>query len=439
MSFYASQWARVTAPVADIYERVILLNMAVVADLDGDGVFLSIPTLAESCLCDSETVRRRLQAMEKRGLIALGDQKRAEHIEKRYRPKVYNIQIPFRWFSEDQLAEINKHRAEHRRPPLTVTDRPPIAPAPPRKVRADKGKPNPKRRPKDQGAEDQGSLVEGSAEPVDNSPKKASRGLSQRGLQRGADPSVKGIEGSLQETQSKSFNRSATEGTTSVRTQQQTGRGTSTDGRTDDFSSAAPPSDLPVPDPEPRGSTLVAAAALQADLARIDAKPSQRRRLAKAVDAALLRFPEAQVARYLAMKAREAQKAMWLITAFEEFADTIKLVGNRYDRDAAGLDSALMDDIVAEVRAVLAKTDDATPAVDQDSDQEISPATTTAAPPARPAFVAPAPAKPAPQAPPLELFTAPGITYVPSRMRDQLKTPPDSPSEPSGVQASVAG
>lgn len=93
------------------------------------------------------------------------------------------------------------------------------------------------------------------------------------------------------------------------------------DGRTDGI----PNEENPGAGGEPTvAEELVAADDLQADLARVDLRAGQRRKLVRAVDQALLRFPVEQVETYLHRKAREARTATWLIRAFAEFADDIK-------------------------------------------------------------------------------------------------------------------
>ncbi|MFD3431220.1 hypothetical protein, partial [Nocardia fluminea] len=92
-----------------------------------------------------------------------------------------------------------------------------------------------------------------------------------------------------------------------------------TDGRTDgNLSESTTPAA-----PESVASGLVEATSIQADLERIDLRPTQRRALVDAVDAALLRFSEAQVSQYLRTKAREARTSTWLISAFTVWVDTI--------------------------------------------------------------------------------------------------------------------
>lgn len=144
MSWLAHAWAE-DAPVATVYERSILTLLAHRAFDDGTDCYPSIKTIAAFCLCDPQTARRHLQGMEKRGLIGKGDQEAAHRIPKRYRPTVWDILIPYDWYSPDQLKKVNKGRADRGLPPLRAEDRPAIAPPPAKTPRSDKGKPNPKR------------------------------------------------------------------------------------------------------------------------------------------------------------------------------------------------------------------------------------------------------------------------------------------------------
>ncbi|OBA50470.1 hypothetical protein A5789_29150 [Nocardia sp. 852002-51101_SCH5132738] len=128
--------------------------------------------------------------------------------------------------------------------------------------------------------------------------------------------------------------------------------GDETDGRTDDSSASTHPSQPPllaaVSDPvaakeipATRGQELVAGEAIQADLARIDMRPGQRRQLATVVDRELARFPEDKVRSFLAVKAREAATATYLIKAFTLYSDEIYLatdpveVAGQHRADAA--------------------------------------------------------------------------------------------------------
>ncbi|UKD50821.1 hypothetical protein L3Q65_00565 (plasmid) [Amycolatopsis sp. FU40] len=330
MSYLASTWVEEAAPTADVYERMILMIMAARADHDGSGVYRSIPRLARACHCDAETVKRRLKTMLKRKLIGYGDQSRAAHIDKRYRPKVYDLLIPHSWFSAQQLADVNREREENGLAPLTPQMRPEIVAAPARRRRADQGVSNPKRSPKkqadDQGDPNQGALAEPPGDPVDNSP-----GGSERAVSGG---SLSGAQGALTEPQIRPYDSVPKK---SVRPDAHTNpaQRSGADGRTDDFPTRNPdghPGTGPATDPAAgtRAAAMLAAPALQADLRRIDllpaAKPHQRKQFAQLqteVDRALLRFAEPKVARYLALKARDAMTVTWLLRAFSDYSDAI--------------------------------------------------------------------------------------------------------------------
>jgi hypothetical protein len=142
VSFEGMLWASRHAPVADVYERAVLVVLGEAADNDGTAAYPSQDTIAEAAVTDARTVRRRLAAMEERGLIARGNQRLVEHIPADRRPVVWDLQIPAAWFPD--LGEINQKRARKGMPPLTEKDRPVIAPPPPRTRRADAGKRKPK-------------------------------------------------------------------------------------------------------------------------------------------------------------------------------------------------------------------------------------------------------------------------------------------------------
>lgn len=141
MSWLASAWAE-SAPVADVYERAIITIMAHRADLDGTGAFPSVKSMANYAMCDEQVIRRRLSALVERGVIGLGNQARASEIPERYRPKVYDLLIPRKWFSELQLEEVDRYRAGVGRGPYP---RRPEIPQPDkaRKRRSDTGQSKP--------------------------------------------------------------------------------------------------------------------------------------------------------------------------------------------------------------------------------------------------------------------------------------------------------
>jgi hypothetical protein len=148
VSFEAMLWASKDAPTANPIEKLVLIALGEAADEDGCNGFLSKKTLAERAHSNPRTVQNHLQSMRRRGLIREGDQTAAAYIDPRYRPTVYDLQIPYSWFGGKMLARVNEFRARAGRPALTPETRPELPPAGPRKPRSDKGQPNPKRSPK---------------------------------------------------------------------------------------------------------------------------------------------------------------------------------------------------------------------------------------------------------------------------------------------------
>lgn len=137
MSLDAMLWATKDAPVADVEERAILAIMGESADDDGCNSHLAQKTIAKRAIVDGRTVRRRLKAMEERGLIARGDQSRVEYIPADKRPINWDLQIPYSWFN--RIERTNEYRVSRGRDPLMPQDRPDLPPAPKRRQRADKG------------------------------------------------------------------------------------------------------------------------------------------------------------------------------------------------------------------------------------------------------------------------------------------------------------
>ncbi|MER5322337.1 helix-turn-helix domain-containing protein [Streptosporangium roseum] len=154
VSFTAVEWALNDSPVISPTERLVLGALAEKSDSDGCNAFRSKKTLAACALVDLKTVQRTLRTLETRGLIKPGDQKAAAYIDPRYRPRVYDIQIPYSWFGT-KIHRVNEDRASKGRPPLTAADRPDLAPAPERAARSDKGQKAPQRRPKSLGPKEQ--------------------------------------------------------------------------------------------------------------------------------------------------------------------------------------------------------------------------------------------------------------------------------------------
>ena len=150
-SAYPVIWALKHAPVVDAEERAILMALADHGDADGCNCFPSVATMARVALVSPSTVKRKLRALKARGVIRpqVGPAPARWLAMPSYlRATVYELMIPYSWWSDAQREEINRMRADRGRPPLTPDLRPDLAPAPPKKARADKGRPAPQRRPK---------------------------------------------------------------------------------------------------------------------------------------------------------------------------------------------------------------------------------------------------------------------------------------------------
>lgn len=151
-SAYPVIWAMKHAPVADALERLILIAMADAADADGCNSYRSKRShMAIATGVDDSTWNRRQKAMAARGLIrrdTTPPPARYLKIPKNRRPPRWEICIPYSWWSDDQRREIQNEREDRGLPPLTPESRPDLGTAPPKKQRADKGKPNPNRRRK---------------------------------------------------------------------------------------------------------------------------------------------------------------------------------------------------------------------------------------------------------------------------------------------------
>lgn len=148
MSMYPVLWAIDHAPVYDAEERAILVALVVKGDFDGMNCFRSYPTLAATARVDAKTAGRKCRAMEARGILRRQEKHRSRvwlAIPKEQRPVIWEAMIPAEWWSAAQLESINEQRAGLGRPELTPRNRPPLAPAPPKKTRADKGVKRPKK------------------------------------------------------------------------------------------------------------------------------------------------------------------------------------------------------------------------------------------------------------------------------------------------------
>lgn len=91
MSIEAVSWALNTADVKDATEVLILIGIANHAAKDGTGSRAGQATLAHYGRCSVRTVRRKLAALEERGVICRGDQRAAAHIPGNVRPVVWDL------------------------------------------------------------------------------------------------------------------------------------------------------------------------------------------------------------------------------------------------------------------------------------------------------------------------------------------------------------
>lgn len=172
------------APVRSQTEKLVLVALAQRTSDDGCNGFKSKKTLAQAAMCDVKTVQRALAELRARGVIASGDQSAAAYIDRRYRPHVYDLQIPYSWYSAAQMEHVTMERAARGLKPLTPQERPDLGPAPPRASRSDKGKAAPQRRPKSLGPPDP-SPSSGPSSP--SGPDAGSRGDSKSPLRRRGD------------------------------------------------------------------------------------------------------------------------------------------------------------------------------------------------------------------------------------------------------------
>jgi len=151
LSWLTTEWAAYDAPVKTPTEKLVLTALARHLDDDGCDAYSSKETLGRDAMCDPKTAQRALRNLEARGIIKPGDPKVVEHLDPRRRPRVYDLQIPYSWYSKEQWGRLNAQRVRKGKPPLRPEDRPDLAPAPPRAERSDKGKKVPQRRPKSLG------------------------------------------------------------------------------------------------------------------------------------------------------------------------------------------------------------------------------------------------------------------------------------------------
>lgn len=151
MSLYPILWAVEHAPVRDAEERSVLVALVMKGSFDGRDCHRSYKTLGNIARVDRKTAERKCHAMEARGLLRrqTGQMPTSwKRLPADKKTVVWEVMIPADFWSAVQLEEINTARTERGLPPITRDNRPPLSPAPPKRTRADKGKPAPQRRPK---------------------------------------------------------------------------------------------------------------------------------------------------------------------------------------------------------------------------------------------------------------------------------------------------
>lgn len=148
-SAYPVIWAMKHAPVADAFERLILIAMADAADDDGCNSYRSMRSHMRIAKDVSKsTIVRRQADMAKRGLIrpdTTPAPQRYLDIPEYKRPPRWEVCIPCSWWSEAQLEEVNRRREDLGLELITPENRPDLPDAPEKPKRADKGVPAPKR------------------------------------------------------------------------------------------------------------------------------------------------------------------------------------------------------------------------------------------------------------------------------------------------------
>lgn len=94
MSIEAISWALNFADVRDPGEALVLIGIANHAGKDGRGCYAGQATLAHYARCSERTLRRKLSALEARGVIVRGDQALVDHFPASRRPVVWDLFWP---------------------------------------------------------------------------------------------------------------------------------------------------------------------------------------------------------------------------------------------------------------------------------------------------------------------------------------------------------
>lgn len=104
MSFQATDVVYRTELLTDPTEAAVLGALAHQMDPRGRGAFLSQQTIARAVCCSPRTVRRTLAALERRGIIARGDQTKAHYLPCNRRPVVWDFGHAIRQEFPDALG-----------------------------------------------------------------------------------------------------------------------------------------------------------------------------------------------------------------------------------------------------------------------------------------------------------------------------------------------
>lgn len=100
-----------------------------------------------------------------------------------------------------------------------------------------------------------------------------------------------------------------------------------TENETESRTEPSPPTAGPRTPEQETAAALLNDPVIAAHLTRVGMRRDQRRRLETALTASLRQFSVTRTARYLREKAEDADKAMWLVRAFEVYGDDIALIG----------------------------------------------------------------------------------------------------------------
>lgn len=102
----------------------VLLQLADRADKLGYGAYPNVSTIAEVLECSDRTVQRAIRELLRDGLIRPGDQRYVDHLDRRYRPTVYDVLTAALTVTEsrgDNLVTPGESRGDKSGPPGVTT------------------------------------------------------------------------------------------------------------------------------------------------------------------------------------------------------------------------------------------------------------------------------------------------------------------------------